>query len=151
MSSTDVRRQVPVDELEAVESALNALSVALTVATVAYEHPGFPRHDHGELLVAGLYIDWLLADTMHAYGDVESPPEWVAAQFVSVGPSRQNRPTAGRFPESLSEQGRRMIAELRAPLLAAADALTPLRSCEAVSLCAAVQRLYVWAGGRAHV
>ncbi|WP_264922827.1 hypothetical protein [Mycobacteroides chelonae] len=138
-------------ELQAVESALNALSVALTVATVAYEHPGFPQHDHAELLTGGLYIDWLLADTMHAYGDVESPPEWVAAQFISVGPSRQNRPAPVSFPESLSVKGRRMIAELRAPLHAAIAAVTPLRSCEAVTLCAAVQRLYVWAGGGARV
>lgn len=151
MSSIDARRQVAVSELEGVESALNALSVALTVATVAYEHPSFPAHDHGELLTGGLFVDWLMADTMHAYGDVESPPEWIAAQFVSVGRSRQNRPPAVRFPEPLSEQGRGMLAELREPLRVATEALSPLRSAEAVALCASVQRLYVWAGGHTHV
>ncbi|SKH87331.1 hypothetical protein [Mycobacteroides abscessus] len=149
MSSIDERRRVSVVELDAVETALKALSVALTVATVAYEHPGFPRSDHDELLAGGLFVDWLMADTMHVYGDVESPPEWVPAQFVSVGPALQNRPAAVRFPESLSRQSQGMLAELREPLRAATEVLAPLRSAEAVGLCAAVQRLYGWAGGAA--
>lgn len=147
MSSIDARRRVSVSELDAVETALKALSVALSVATVAYEHPGFPGSDHDELLAGGLYVDWLMADTMHAYGEVDSPPEWVPAQFVSVGRSAQNRPAPVRFPEPLSTQGQSMLAELRGPLNAATETLAPLRSSEAVSLCASVQRLHVWAGG----
>jgi hypothetical protein len=152
MSSIDAgRRPVSVVELDAVETALKALSVALTVATVAYEHPGFPRSDHDELLAGGLFVDWLMADTMHAYGDVASPPEWLPAQFVSVGPSPQNRPAEVAFPDRLSMQGQSMLAELRDPLMVATAALAPLRSPQSVSLCAAVQRLYAWAGGSVHV